>query len=249
LRKHLIWVVALAAAVAAVSVGGIATAENTQTIKGTVTPSKLPKTGAGKGVALNVITTTNDTDGDVDGATRAQVFFDDELSFFTRGIPQCEKSDIDQQGSTTAQAKAACGRSQVGAGSATVGIGGNPDAQAQAVVTAFNGKPQGGKPVILLHSFVQSLGQTTVLVGVLKNTSGDFGKVLDVTIQPLPFGTAITRFQTRVKKSYRFRGKRRNYVSGRCGDRNRKLNFKGTFTFDAGYKKTATSSQNCTIAR
>jgi hypothetical protein len=247
LRKHLIWVVALTAAVAAVAVGGIATAENSQTINAAVTPSKLPKTGPAKGVAINVVTTTNDTDGDVDAATRAQVFFDDDLSFFTRGVKTCTKSQV--EGKTTAAAKAACGKAQVGAGSADVGIGGNPDAKATATVTAFNGKPQGGKPTILLHSFVQSLGQTTVLVGVLKNTSGDFGKVLDVDIDPLPFGTAITRFQTRVKKSFTFKGKRRNYVSAKCADNNRTLNYKGKFTFDAGYSKTATDTQKCTVAR
>jgi hypothetical protein len=243
LRKHLIWVLALAAAVA---VSGIAVAENTQSINAAVTPSKLPKTKA-KGVAINVVTRTNDTDGDVDGALRAQVFFDDDLSFFTRGLPVCKESQV--EGKTTAQAKSACSKAQVGAGGADVGIGGNPDAKATATVTAFNGVPRGGKPVILLHSFVQSLGQTTVLVGVLKNSSGDFGKVLDVDIDPLPFGTAITRFQTRVKRSFNFRGKRRNYVSARCFDNNRKLNYKGTFTFDAGYKKTATDTQNCTVAR
>ena len=153
MRKHLIWVLALAAAIA---VSGIAVAENTQTIKATATPNKLPKKGKPKGLALNVITTTNDSDGDVDAADRAQVFFDDNLFFFTRGIPTCEKSQV--EGKTTAQAKAACGPAQVGAGAATVGIGGNPDAKAEAVVTALNGKPQGTKPTILLHSFVESLG-------------------------------------------------------------------------------------------
>jgi hypothetical protein len=246
LRKHLIWVLALAVAVAAVGVTS-AIGANSQTIKGTIAPAKQKKRTFGK-ASINVVTTTNDTDGTVSPATRAQIFFDDDIKFDTRGVARCAKAKVDGN-KTTAAAKAACPRSVVGGGKASVAIAGNPNAPAAAVVTAFNGVPQGGKPVILLHSYSEATGLAPVLVGVLKGTGGDFGKVLDVTIPPLPFGSAITSFQTKVQKSTRFRGKTVNYVSARCKDGNRRWNFKGTFTYDGSPSKTATSSQRCTVKR
>jgi hypothetical protein len=246
LRKHLIWVLSLAVAVAAVGVTS-AIGANSQTIKGTIAPVKQKKNVYGK-ASINVVTKTNDTDGSVSPATRAQVYFDDDIKFDTRGVARCAKAKVDGN-KTTAAAKAACPKSVVGAGNASIAVAGNPNAPATAKVTAFNGVPQGGKPVILLHSYSEATGLAPVLVGVLKNTGGDFGKILDVTIPALPFASAITSFQTKVQKSTRFRGKTINFVSARCKDGNRKWNFKGTFTYDGSPSKTATSSQTCRIKR
>jgi len=242
MRKHLVWVLALALAI---GVSSLAIGANSQTITAKLGTTKLPKTKF-KGTSINVITTTSDTDGSVSPATRAKISFDDDLQFFTRGIPICDKGDLTN--TTTAEAKKVCGKAQVGAGAAEVAIAGDPSAPAKAVVTAFNGKPAGGKPVILLHSRTeQPIGNTIVLVGTLKPASGDFGKVLDVVIEPLPFGTAITRFQTRVQKTFRFNGKSRSYVSARCNDSNRTLNYKGAFTYQGSPSKTATFAQKCTV--
>ena len=247
MRKHLVWVLGLALAI---GVANVAVGANTQKITGTFKPNtNLSKTNF-KGGSLNVITETGDSDGQVDPATRAKVFFDDDFRFTTRGLPRCQPSQIN--GVSTEAAKAACGRAQVGAGQAKVAIGGqadNPNAILGATVTAFNGPPRNGNPVILLHSRTDPpLNSTVVLVGVLKGLgrAGDYGNVLDVTIPPLPGNTAITRFQVKVQKAFRFRGKRRNYVSARCADRNRLLNYKGTFTFDGSPSKTAFDTQACT---
>lgn len=247
MRKHLIWVLGLALAI---GVANVAIGANFQKISGTFKPNtKLSKTKYKPG-SVNVITQTGDSDGNVDPAIRAQVSFDDDLSFFTKGIPTCKESDLTQ--TTTEQAKAKCGKAVVGTGAATVGIGGNPDpaASTPAVVTAFNGVPKNGKPVILLHSRANAFGLTTVLVGTLNKLgpAGDFGWTLDVKIPELAFGSAITRFQVKVQKRFRFKGKARSYVSGRCGDSNKRLNYKGKFTFNSSpdYSKTAVSAQPCT---
>jgi hypothetical protein len=237
--------VALAIGVASLAFG----AANTQTIKGTFKPNtNLSKTKF-KGGSVNVITTTNDADGDgkVAPAIKAQVWFDDDINFFTKGIPTCKESDLTQ--TTTAQAKAKCGKAQVGSGASTIGLAGqaDPSAATPAVVTAFNGVPKNGHPVILLHARADAFGNTTVLVGTLNKLgrAGDLGWRLDVKIPELAFGSAITRFQVKVQKSYRFHGHRVNYISGRCGDGNHKLNYKGKFTFNGAPAKSATSSQSC----
>jgi hypothetical protein len=233
--------------VAAVGVTSVAVGANSQTIKGTIAPIKQKKNSYGK-ASVTVLTKTNDTDGSVSPATRAQVFFDDDIKFDTRGVPVCQKSKVDGN-KTTAAAKNACPFSVVGTGNASIAVAGNPDTIALAKVTAFNGVPRGGKPVILLHSFSAATGLAPVLDGVLKNTGGDFGKILDITIPALPLGSAITSFEAKVQKSSRFEGKTINFVTARCKDGNRKWNYKGTFTYDGSPKKTATSSQTCKIKR
>jgi hypothetical protein len=246
MRRHLVWVLGLALAI---GIANVAVGANFQTIDGTFKPNtKLSKTKF-KGGSVNVVTTTGTNDGSrVAPAVRAQVWFDDDMSFFTRGVARCNASRLTQ--TTTAQAKARCGAAQVGAGSATIALAGNPDPAAAtgAVVTAFNGVPKNGKPVILLHARAETFGNTSILTGVLNKLGrrGDYGWRLDVKIDELPFGSAITRFQVKVKKQFRFRGKRRNYVSGRCGDRNRKLNYKGKFYFNGDSPKSDTDAQACT---
>ena len=245
MRKHLVWVLGLALAI---GIANVAVGANFQKITGTFKPNtNLSKTKFKPG-NLNVITETGDQDGSVSPATRAKVFFDDDFRFTTRGLARCQPDQLTN--TSTQQAKARCGNAQVGAGAATVALGGSTDegARLDATVTAFNGPPRNGKPVILLHSRTDPpLNSTVVLTGVLKPLprAGDYGNVLDVTIPPLPGNTAITRFQVKVQKNFRFRGKRKSYVSGRCGDRNKRLNYKGRFIFDGSPAKTALDSQPC----
>lgn len=245
MRKHLVWVLGLALAVA---VSAVAVGANTQKITATVLPAKQKKRVFGP-ASINVVTETGSDDGGtIAPATRARVFFDDDLRFFTRGLAQCRTSQIED--TTTAQARSGpCKASQVGKGTAEAAIAGNPNNRVPVVVTAFNGRPQGNKPVLLLHSRTDALGLTIILEGVLKNATGDFGKVLDVDVPPLAANSALTKFQTRVQKSFNFRGQRRHYVSARCFDNNRKWNFKGIFTFQGAPPKTATHAQTCRVRR
>jgi hypothetical protein len=247
MRKHLVWVLGLALAI---GIANVAVGANFQKITGTFKPNtNLSKTKYKAG-SVNVITETGDADGTVSPATRAKVFFDDDLRFTTRGIPKCDPAKLVD--TSTEEAKSRCRSAIVGAGEATVALGGqsqNPNALLGATVTAFNGPPKNGKPVILLHSRTDPpLNSTVVLVGILKPLprAGDFGNVLDVTIPQLPGNTAITRFQVKVQRNFRVAGKRKSYVSGRCGDNNKQLNYKGTFIFDGSPSKTALDSQACT---
>jgi hypothetical protein len=247
MRKHLVWVLGLALAI---GVANVAVGANFQKITGTFKPNtNLSKTKYKAG-NVNVITETGDSDGNVSPATRAKVFFDDDLRFTTRGLAKCDPAKLTN--TSTEQAKARCRAAMVGAGAATVALGGSTDEGARlgATVTAFNGPPKNGKPVILLHSRTDPpLNSTVVLVGVLKPlpAAGDFGNVLDVSIPQLPGNTAITRFQVKVQKNFSVAGKRKSYVSGRCSDGNKKINYKGTFIFDGSPAKTATHSQPCSL--
>lgn len=231
MRKHLVWMLGLAIAVAA---AGVASAVQVQSITGAASPSKLPKT---KRVPTALTVTTALSGTPLSGANRAQIFVDDEFAIFNRGLATCTPGAI--SGRSTSAAKAACGSSQVGTGSASANIGG---VTVPVTVTAFNG---GG--TLLLHS-APSIGSPVVLVGRLRSASGDFGIRLDVSIPSLAGGVGIlTTFRVKLQKSYQFRGKRRSYISAKCGDANRKLNYKGTFNYADGTSQTATDTQNCTI--
>jgi hypothetical protein len=116
--------------------------------------------------------------------------------------------------------------------------------------TVFNGPPRGGRPTLVVHNRIDRLSSTVVLVGVFKRATGDFGVVLDVNVPPLTANTALASFQTLVSKSFRFRGQRKHYVTARCGDNNRKWNFRGRDDYGGGQPSlTANVQQSCTVRR
>jgi len=246
MRKHLTLTLALALALA-VGVASLAFAsgntQNTQKMKVTVSPSKgLSKTKFKPGKLRSVTTTGTTATGafaltPVDSAT---IFYDKNIKFDSKGLPTCVNSTA-FKASDTIGAKAMCRSSMLGTGHADVQVAGDPKPanKLSATITAFNGKPttsgpNKGKPVILLHTYVQALGQTTVLVGTLFHVSGQFGYKLQVIVPPLPAATATTVFDVSVSHKPVTTGKGKhkvthNYVSERCP--NGKWKFKGTFHY------------------
>ena len=253
MRKHLIWIVA---AVAALSVAAVAYAANTTTGNQTMKVSGKLSKKSFKNVTLTTETTflyngdpgtpTNPTLTPA-AARDVKLKFDDDIKFTTKGLKTCKDSQIEQ--TTPQQALAACGKAKVGSGSATVCIvatPGSPCAKFSAVITAFNGTPKGKNPTILLHTRVDALSSTVILVGTLKGGgSGDFGTTLDVVV-PATVPTSATDFVVKINKKYKHKGKKYSYVSARCHDKNKQLNLQTTITYaspeDADHP---TSSQKC----
>ena len=261
-RKHLIWVLglALAVGVSAVAVGAGNT-QNTQTMAVTVTPSKQSKNKFGN-AKLRSLTTTGSTGTGAFAITpvdHAVIFYDKDIKFDTKGLPQCSKS---LAGLTTAQARARCSKAIIGKGQAVVKITGNPALPDTATdITAFNGKPVGGHPILLLHTYSAALGTSAVqvLVGKLIKISGKYGWKLDVTVPQLPAGTAATIFDVTVVHKPWFTKKKRGrrtirtkhyYVSAKCS--HGKWFYKGTFHYasNAGPSRSgslpASATQPCT---
>jgi hypothetical protein len=248
MRGKLLLAAALAVVVAVVGIASAATF-NTQKLDAVVAPSKVPKDRLA-GVSINVTATAGAQAGhNISPANRARIYFDDDLKVDTKGLARCARSSI--EGKSTEEAKAACSASKIGAGTSTAYVGGNTSTPpVTAVVTAFNGKPMRGHPVVLLHAYVAGPpAMTIVLAGELKPASGDFGMVLDVPVPILPLGTAIAKFQTKAQKNFRYRGRTHHYVNARCFDRNRTWNFKGVFNYEDGGSLTATDTQKCTVRR
>jgi hypothetical protein len=252
MRKPLVWVLGLAVALA-LGVTGMALATNTQTMNVTVSPSKVPKTKfvAGKLRSTTVTGCQSPCSGNgaIKPVTKAQIFYDKNIKFDVKGIPTCRDSQL--QSTTTAQAKQVCGRALVGSGQAKVQLAGdpNPNNEIPAVITAFNGAPKGGKPVILLHTRVDAIGSTQVLVGTLNVVHGKYAWRLDVVVPPLPLDTAATLFDVTVKHTpTHVGGKRHIYITEKCGDANKTWDYKGTFTYSGGQPPiTVSDTQRCRV--
>jgi hypothetical protein len=220
---------------------------NTQSIDVLISPKKLSKTQLTPG-SLKVTTRTTTTtapNGVPSPAVHATVDFDKNAKLFTKGIPTCNASKL--QSTSTEAALQACGKAKVGSGKATVLLPVGVQVFTEpTTVTAFNGVPKGGKPVVLLHVYGQSPVQTTaVLAGVVSNFNKEgFGPRLDLEVPLIAGGTgALTEFQVTINKKYRFKGKQRSFVSAKCTSG--KLKARGAFTFKDGEVLTAFSTQTC----
>lgn len=236
-KRTVIGIVAVLVAALTASIAWAAPGDTIQTVKGAISPSKLPKKKF-KNSAINVQTSTGveGEDGMADPALRpppaerALLTFDKDVKFDTKGVAKCTAN---LNGTSTAAAKDACGSSVVGGGAAEIAIGSGAN-RFDAVVTAFNGPTQNGNPSLLLHSRVDDLGTTAILIGELKKA----GKVykLDVAIPQIANGQgSVTKFQTKVKDG--------KYVQAKCPDK--KFDIKGTFFYDDDTQETAKSSSTC----
>ena len=243
MRKHLIWALGLVFALASV---GIASAvPNTQTITGKITPSKLPKKGAGKAIKLFVdVSSTNSGNANQvpNPTTNAKVDFDKDMTYQQKGLPTCDSSGF-TSATTTTQAKSECGDSTVGSGSAKIQVPtatGAPPLAVNADVVAFNGK---GKTIILFT--YNTLSGGTVLNGkIVKSTASGYGLMLNVDVPPLAGGSAVIQeFNSTIKKTYKSGGKSRSLLSATCKDK--KLKFQARFTDNQGQLATGTSKQTC----
>lgn len=256
MRKRLTSAVAIAVAVA-VTAAGVAGAVqspvlngpdgNTQSIAVKFTPQKLSKKKA-EPVTLDVTTattTTTNANGVPVPAVRAIVDFAKGVTIFSKGYPTCDAGAI--QNTSTEAALEACKKAKIGGGEGTADLlVGTKVFPVTTTITAFNGVPKGGKPVILLHTYSQSPVQTTlVLVGTVSNLNKEgFGARLDVEIPLIAGGQgAITGFHVNIFKTFKYKGKKRSYVSATC--LTKKLKTRGEFVFKDGESLTPSVTQKC----
>jgi hypothetical protein len=233
------------------AVSGVAYGQNgTQTVDGTVTGTN--------NASLNVtVEYIPGSDGIVAHATNTLIDLPSEIKVSTKAkkkkkkksgasasakkksIPQCSPASI--EGTTTADAVAACGKSQIGTGSAIADVGG---IDLPATVTAFNGTPVNGNLSILLHSRVDAASLTTVLVGEIRKggASAPYGDQLNVPVPPLAGGAAaIQQFGATVQK--KILGKTGYITAGKCTDGS--YSFRGTFDYSDAPQQVATDEQAC----
>ena len=218
---------------------------NTQSIEASVSPKALYKKTAAP-AALSVDVKTGATSGIPSPAVHDVIDFDQNLSLATKGLPTCTAAKL--QNTTTEAAEKVCGSAKIGSGAATTILPLGTLYTEPTKVTAFNGAPQGGKPVVLLHAYGTSPLQTTlVLVGTVSKLGKEgYGPRLDVTVPPIAGGVGvITDFSVKIQKSWTYKGKKMSFVSAKC-PASKKLKYRGAFTYSDGTTITATHTQACT---
>ncbi|HZK16217.1 MAG TPA: hypothetical protein VFC52_06485, partial [Solirubrobacterales bacterium] len=120
----------------------------------------------------------------------------------------------------------------IGNANATVAFPDQAPIPAPAGVTVFNGTPAGKRPVFLIHAYTTVPVPTTFIVpGVYQRINqGPYGWRLHFRVPFIAGGSGSLRmFQTRVGKTYRFRGRRASYGYGTC--RTGRLRIKLDFTY------------------
>lgn len=221
---------------------------NTQAIDSVIGPKKLSKKKLTPGT-LKVTTLTTSTtaaNGVPSPAVHATIDFDKNAVLYTKGLGTCNSAQLQNQ--STEEAERLCGKAKIGGGHATAYLPvGEKVYEIQQTVTAFNGVPKGGKPVVILHTYGTSPIQTTlVLVGTVSayNKEG-YGPRLDLEIPLLAGGSgALKEFQVTINKKWRYKGQKRSFISAKCPN-SKKLKARGKFTFKDGESLTAYSKQTC----
>ena len=241
-------VAALAASVAVAGAPVTGADGNSQAIDVKIGPKKLSKTQFTP-ATLEVTTkvTNATTKGNVPfPATRVVVDFAKPVKLFTKGLPTCTASKL--QNVSTDVAKQNCKGAIIGSGKAAALLPvGETIFPVNQVVTAFNGVPKGGKPTVLLHTYGTTPIQTTlVLNGVVSNYNKQgYGPRLDVEVPLIAGGAgALTDFNVKIDKKWKYKGNSVSFISAKCPN-NKKLKARGAFTFLDGETITALSNQSC----
>jgi hypothetical protein len=175
----------------------------------------------------------------------ATIKFTKSLSIDTEGLATCAPSKLEN--TDDGQARKACKDAIVGKGFALAKIV-FPDQDpidAPAPVTAFNGKPQGGKPVFLIHAYTTVPAPTTFIVpGVILKASKPFGHQLTLHVPPIAGGAgSLVHFDVNVKRKWKYKGEKRSYISGKC--KGGQFAIEGTFDFGDGSHEVVPATDNC----
>jgi hypothetical protein len=241
-------IVASAAIAGAVGAGVTTPDGNTQAVGVLITPKKLSKKTYTAG-ALEATTklTTTAASGIPSPTVRVILDFDKNAKIFTKGIPTCDPAKL--QNTSTTVAEQQCGSAKIGSGTAAalLPVGANIYTVNQ-IVTAFNGVPQGGKPVVILHTYGTTPIQTTlVLVGTVTNYNKEgYGPRLDLEVPKIAGGAgALTDFNVKISKKYKYKGESVSFISAKCPN-SKKLKARAQFIFLDGESSTPTSTQSCT---
>ncbi len=184
---------------------------------GKLTPHALPRHGSAPvGIAVDA-RISGTKGGDPPQLRRIAIQINRNGHFSAKGLPVCQEDAI--QPSTTAGARAACGKALVGEGhfAANVKLPEQSPFPSSGKVLAFNGRLH-GKPAILAHIYgTQPVPTSYVLPFSIRDSRGTYGTVLETSF---PHATGnwgyVTGLEMKLRRSFRYRGKQRSYLSAGC---------------------------------
>ena len=247
MRNRSIWIGALVVSIIVTAMVGVGVAQNIQSVTGKLRPVKLYKKGKHRTVSLFVdvsTTSPSNPNGIPSATTLAKVDFDKDIKIQNKGLDTCNYS-LFTAATTATQAMNLCHSSLVGGGSSRIAILSGPSSpplKINATVTAFNATHRR----LVLFTYNTTSGGQTLIGTIRKNKAAgrQYGSTLTVPVPPLAGGSAvITEFKTRVKKAYRYKGRRLALVSATCRDK--RIRFQARFTYADGTSDDARYTQKC----
>jgi hypothetical protein len=224
---------------------------NTQSIDAQIRPKRLSKTKFTPGSleVTTLTTSTTDPSGVPVPAVHATIDFDRNAQLYTKGLATCNSAKLQNQ--STEVAERVCGKAKIGSGHATAYLRASKVYEVPQTVTAFNGVPKGGKPVVILHTYgTTPLQVSLVLEGTVSNYNKEgYGPRLDLDIPLIAGGTgALKEFNVKIDKKWRYKGVKRSFLSAKCPN-SKKLKARGKFDYRDGESLTAYSTQSCKQAK
>lgn len=220
---------------------------NTQSIDSQIRPKKLSKTKFTPGTlkVRTFTTSTTDPAGVPSPAVHATIDFDRNARLYTKGLPTCNSGKLQSQ--STEVAERVCGRAKIGSGKAIAYLRAGKVYEVPQTVTAFNGVPKGGRPVVILHTYgTTPLQVSLVLEGTVRNYNKEgYGPRLDLDIPLIAGGQgALKEFQVKIDRKWRYKGVKRSFISAKCPNK-KTLKARGKFDYRDGESLTAYSKQTC----
>jgi len=224
---------------------------NTQSIESQIRPKKLSKKQFTPGSleVTTLTTSTTDPAGVPVPAVHATIDFDRNARLYTKGLPTCNSGKLQNQ--STEVAERVCAKAKIGSGHATAYLRAGKVYEVPQTVTAFNGVPKGGKPVVILHTYgTTPLQVSLVLEGTVTNYNKEgYGPRLDLNIPLIAGGTgALKEFNVKIDKKWRYKGVKRSFISAKCPNK-KKLKARGKFDYRDGESLTALATQSCKQAK
>lgn len=188
-------------------------------LNGGVTPKRLPKRRMAP-ITLRVSAGIATLDGSQPAATRRVVTeFDRNGRVSARGLASCRRGQLEAR--TTAGAKRVCRRAIVGSGKTKVRVAFAEQRpfDASGPLVLFNGGVRHGVTTLYIHAYVDVPAPTAIVtpVKIRRIHRGRYGTRAVAAIPKIAGGNgSVTHFGLAIRRSFRFRGQRRSYLSARC---------------------------------
>lgn len=136
----------------------------------------------------------------------------------TLGLPVCPAARLEQTTSSVALAR--CRAALIGHGRFEVGVGFSEQAPfpVEGRMLAFNGRV-GGRPAILMHIYGRAPVEATVVLPfrISHPRRGEYGTVISTRIPQIAANAGyITDISFTFGRRYRYRGRRRSFLSAAC---------------------------------
>jgi hypothetical protein len=211
----------------------------TQTFSGSVSPTTLPKHSFAPVTAKFNLDITSADANPPPRLQTATVHFDNQVKVDAKGLAVCQPSKLENTDAPAA--RKACPQSIIGTGfaNAKVTFPDQAPIDAPAPVTLFNGPPQGGNPVIIIHAYTTVPAPTTFIVpGTLIHNSVTF------TVPPIAggYGTLV-HYDSRVGRKYKVHGQKKSYANAKCAKG--KLTVTSDFVYEDGTNNHTVTTAKC----